>query len=139
MLQHDAAVDEVEVARREEREIGLHVADEEAPAGGGVVPLGQVQHLLGDVHADRLIESRCQRPGQPAGAAAEVEHPPAAHRQAKLSGTGQRLLDLLGALGEERGRIPAAVPALRVDAYRPQRIGVGQPAPRTPVDRQLKL
>jgi hypothetical protein len=124
MLQDEVGDDEVERAG------GRLLGGGEGDVGRvGVEAARLLEHLLGDVDADGLVESVRKGAGEPADAAAEVECPTAPRGPAEFRRRREDLLDLGLTGGKELVGVPAPV-AFAVDAeHGPKRVDLREVVP----------
>ena len=129
VLEHDVAVDQVERGVGELAQL-VAVVEHEAHAAGPLRERSRlVQHRLGDVHADALVEVGGERLGQAADAAAEVERRAVLERVAESAGAAHERAHATLAGAQQLVGIPASEALLGVRHHRPVGIDAGQVLP----------
>jgi hypothetical protein len=128
VLQHDAAVDEVEAGVGEDAEVGTLVVHKPAVVVA-VVPGGGGEHGRRDVDAGHPVEVGGEGLGKSSHATAEVEGVPPGDRRPELAQEPHDLVDLPPAGGEELPRIPPPATPLGAGQHRPHRVVLAEGVP----------
>jgi hypothetical protein len=129
VLKHDARIDGVERRVAELPQVRFNIQHEGAVPTVGVDSARFLDHPLGNVDADGLVEAFRERARQAAGAAAEVERAPLRTRDSQLRRLSENCVDLRPPAREERLALAFLEPLLGVRQDRPVEVDLRQVIP----------